>query len=241
MKKWITRNGYEVYFILRGGCNCYLVRKDDINILVDTGSSKHFNKLQENLRSLKLRRSEIDYLILTHTHYDHCENAAKIKEQENCRIIISEFDKDSTEKGYTLIPGGTFLVTDLLSRAGKQFGKAMFGYPPFKADIFVHDRLDLDESGLQIKLIRTAGHSVGSISVIVDNEIAITGDEMIGIFKNSVFPPFTDNIAEMVKSWGRLLDTSCEVFLPGHGKEIKRSLLKSEYEKYGKKYKVIAD
>jgi hydroxyacylglutathione hydrolase len=237
MKKWITRNGYEVYFILRGGCNCYLVRKDDINILVDTGSSKYFETLQKNLRSLNLQHREIDYLILTHTHYDHCQNAAKIKEQENCQIIISEFDKVSTEKGYTLIPGGTFLVTDLLSRAGKQIGKYLFGYPPFKADIFVNDSLDLAEMDLKIKLIRTAGHSVGSISVIVDNEIAITGDEMIGMFKNSVFPPFTDNTAEMLKSWGKLLKTGCDIFLPGHGREIKRELLQKEYDKYSRRYR----
>jgi hydroxyacylglutathione hydrolase len=236
MKKWTTRNGYEIYHVLRGGCNCFLIRKDDIDILVDTGSSKYFSRLQKNLRSLKLQPGKLDYLILTHTHYDHCQNAARIKEQENCQIIISEFDKDSTEKGYTIIPAGTFKITELLSRAGKYIGKRMFGYPPFKADILINDSLDLTEKGLHIKLIRTAGHSIGSISVIVDDEIAITGDEMIGIFENSVFPPFTDDINEMIDSWGKLLKTDCEVFLPGHGREIKRELLQKEYDKYSKRH-----
>ena len=67
--------------------------------------------------------------------------------------------------------------------------------------------------------------------MIVDNEIAIVGDAMLRFFKNSVFPPFADDIKEMIKSWGKLLKTECNLFLPGHGKEIKRELLQREYNK----------
>jgi hydroxyacylglutathione hydrolase len=58
---------------------------------------------------------------------------------------------------------------------------------------------------------------------------------MLGVFKKSVFPPFADNVNEMINSWGRLLETNCRLFLPGHGYEIKRKLLQTEYEKHSQR------
>jgi hypothetical protein len=55
------------------------------------------------------------------------------------------------------------------------------------------------------------------------------------LIRNSAFPPYAVNISEMIESWGKLLDTDCKIFLPGHGGEIKRNLLKKEYEKYNRK------
>lgn len=70
----------------------------------------------------------------------------------------------------------------------------------------------------------------------MDNEIAIVGDTMFGVFKNSIFPPYSDDTVKMIESWGRLLNTDCIIFLPGHGKEINRKLLQKEYEKYARKH-----
>jgi glyoxylase-like metal-dependent hydrolase (beta-lactamase superfamily II) len=78
-------------------------------------------------------------------------------------------------------------------------------------------------------------HSEDSISFLVDNEIAIVGDVMFGVIKNSIFPPFADKTDKMIKSWNRLLITDCIIFLPGHGNEIKRELLKKQYDKYARK------
>jgi hydroxyacylglutathione hydrolase len=36
----------------------------------------------------------------------------------------------------------------------------------------------------------------------------------------------------MIESWDKLLNTNCNLFLPGHGKEISRKLLKNQYEKH---------
>jgi hypothetical protein len=43
----------------------------------------------------------------------------------------------------------------------------------------------------------------------------------------------------MLESWGKLLNTDCKVFLPGHGKEIERSLLEKEYSRNALKYKSL--
>lgn len=87
-----------------------------------------------------------------------------------------------------------------------------------------------------LSILETPGHSQDSISIIVNKEIAIVGDVMFGIFRNSVFPPFADRIETMIGSWGKLLNTDCELFLPGHGREIRRSLLQIEFDKHARKH-----
>ena len=65
--------------------------------------------------------------------------------------------------------------------------------------------------------------------VIVDNEIALVGDAMIGKFPGSIFPPFADNVPVLVSSWGKLLRTGSLLFLPSHGTQNNRRLVEKCY------------
>jgi len=229
---WKTSNGYVIHQLVnkRGSSCVFLIASEKGNIMVDAGAAFAYKQLQQNSKKLKLQ--SVNYLILTHTHFDHVKNVAKIKEKENCKIILSEKDKDFVKKGYTPIPGGTNNFTRFLSNIGKKIGDKWFGYKTFEADIWAGDFMDMSAEGFNIQTIATKGHTEGSISVIVDNEIAIVGDTLINIYKKSIFPPFADNPKEMIKSWKKLLDTGCRTFLPGHGKPISRAYLQKEYDKY---------
>jgi len=230
MKSWKTKNGYEIYLVLNRRSNSYLICSENGNILVDTGRASAYKKLQKSIAALNLKPENIDWLILTHTHYDHCQNAFSIKQQADCKILMSKYEAEYSKSGYTPLPEGTFPIARLIVNLGKKIGQRRFGYKPFTPDVQVTDELNLGK--FNVSIISTGGHSAGSISVIVDNEIAIVGDAMLGLFKKSIFPPFADDIQEMVKSWGRLLETKCHTFLPGHGHEIKRELLQKEYIKH---------
>jgi glyoxylase-like metal-dependent hydrolase (beta-lactamase superfamily II) len=236
MKNWKTENGYEIFQVLHRRSNSYLICSENGNILVDTGRKSAFNKLNSSLGALNLHFGNIDSLILTHTHYDHCQNAFAIKEKANCEILMSEYDAEYPKSGFTPLPNGTFPFTQLIVNLGKRMRQSRFGYQSFIPDRLVTDELDLSQ--YPISIIATKGHSAGSISVIVDSEIAIVGDAMIGVLAKSVMPPFADDTKEMVKSWGRLLETKCHTFLPGHGRAIKRELLQREFDKYVRKYNI---
>ncbi len=233
MKYWKTKNGIEIFQVLNRRSNSYLICSENGNTLVDTGRESAYKRLQKNIRSLNLKPENIDLLILTHTHYDHCQNAFKIKEQTSCKVIVSEREAEYSEHGFTPLPDGTFAITRFIFDLGKRIGQRRFGYKPFTTDMLVTGVLNLET--LRITLIPTAGHSKGSVSVIIDNEIAIVGDALFGVFAKSVFPPFADDTNEMINSWGKLLKTGCNTFLPGHGHEIKRELLQKEYEKYSQR------
>jgi len=71
--------------------------------------------------------------------------------------------------------------------------------------------------------------------VIIDDEIAIVGDAMFGVFRGSVLPPFALDLGLMTESWKRLLDTGCSIFLPAHGTKRGREVLQRQYDKYRSK------
>lgn len=230
MRTWKTKHGYIIIKVLSGRSNSYLISKGNYKILVDTGKKSSFKKLKLNIESLNVTNKQVSFLILTHTHFDHCQNATRIKEQDNCKIIVSEKAKESIANGYTSLPNGTSAITRLISRLGNWFGKKRFGYESFVTDVFINEHFDLFNYDLNIQLIKTEGHSADSVSVIVDNEMAIVGDALFGVFKNSIFPPFADDTEKMIESWGKLINANCKIFLPGHGREIKRELLQMEYD-----------
>ncbi len=232
MKSWKTKQGSEIFKVLDRRSNAYLICCENVNLLVDSGMELDFQYLQSNISTLLPNQRNTGYLILTHSHYDHCQNAFAIQKLEGCKIIMSENESEYAKNGYTPLPDGTYPLTRLISWIGVKLRPKWVEYVPFIPDILVTDELNLAGYGLPIRLIHTQGHSKGSISILVDNEIAIVGDALFGVFRNSVFPPFADDIAGMINSWGKLLDTGCQTFLPGHGNEITRILLQKEYDKF---------
>ncbi|PKL66599.1 MAG: Zn-dependent hydrolase [Methanobacteriales archaeon HGW-Methanobacteriales-1] len=230
MKKWITSHGLIIYQVLSGRSNSFLVSSNDKFFLIDTGRASSWKKLSKNLDGI-LGENQLSCLILTHTHFDHCENATKIKEKYNCKVIVHECEANYLKNGDSPLPKGTNILTRfLINFIGKRI-QSRYNYDPVHLDIAVDEKFDLNKFGFQAYIIPTPGHSPGSISLIIDDELAIVGDAMFGVFKWSVYPPFADDTQLMIQSWGKLLETGCVTYLPGHGTEISVNLLKKQYAK----------
>ena len=113
---------------------------------------------------------------------------------------------------------------------GKKMNQA-FRYEPCIADQVFDDTFDLNRYGINGYVIHTPGHSPGGATLVIDGEIAMAGDLIIGTMPGNPFPPFADDVDVLMKSWKLILDTGCTIFLPGHGKPVSREELAREYEK----------
>ena len=232
----LTQKGSEIYHVLSGRENAYLVNSRGYWILIDTGRKNRYDKLKERIQKLIPKTEQLNLLFLTHTHYDHCQNAFQLKEDFRCRVDVSQAEKNYIKTGYTPIPKGTMLFSKIVSLLGRKVEPSFAKYIPFEPDCFIDEELMIKNDMLDYRAISTPGHSAGSISLIIDDEVAFVGDAMFGIFKNSIYPPFADEEKLMVRSWGKLLETNCQFFYPGHGRKIDRTLLEKEYQKYVGKY-----
>lgn len=235
MKQWITLKGTSIYQVTGGRSNAFLISGPSNctkkYFLVDTGIGWAWNRLVNNLNHFNLSSGSLS-LILTHTHFDHAANAAKIKEKYQTKVIVHQNEADYLQSGKNTEVYGTILFTRVLVGLFGRFVLPRVKYAPASCDIQVDEKYLIHESGYQIYTLHTPGHSTGSMSVIVDDEIAIVGDAMFGVFPGSVFPPYAANPKMMVDSWKKLLDTGCVWFLPGHGTVRSRELLKKQYDRY---------
>lgn len=233
MKKWVTKNQYVIYQVLRGRSNVFVISNKKSLIIVDTSTKLYLGALGSKIDSLIINNEEVAALILTHAHYDHAANAADLKERYNLKLIAQKNEAKYLVSGDSPIPTGTNAVTKLLTDSAIKLGaESLMKYKPVISDIDVDDKYDLSSLGFNAYVIYTPGHTYGCMSIVVDDEIALVGDAMVGTSKNSVYPPFALNTKLMIESWKVLLDTGCSVFLPSHGTENSRELVLKQYEKY---------
>jgi hydroxyacylglutathione hydrolase len=217
---------------MAGRSNVFILTDGQKTILIDTSVSGLWNSLIKKLEKLGINK--IDYLILTHAHFDHAANANKIKEKYNASVIIQQEEAGYLANGDNILPYGTTIFTKLIVNVfGKRFF-SRFKYEPCQPDILINSYYNLRELGFNAYLIHTPGHTAGSMSLIIDDEIAIVGDTMFGVFKWSVFPPYAEDEKLMIHSWGKLLETKCSEFLPSHGTANSRLLVQKDYNKRNK-------
>jgi len=239
MKCWITKSDITIHRILWGWCNCYLVSNEDRFLLVDAGRKKSWKSLDRGIQRLGVTRDSAISLIITHCHFDHAENAARFKKTYQASIIVHTSEGDCLKKGdNSPIRGTIFLTKVLIGMAARTKLLARLRYEPADYDLLVDEELALEPFGFPGFILHTPGHSPGSISVVIDNEVAIVGDAIFGVLRGSVFPPFAEDTVSMVESWKKLLDTGCGIYLPAHGWERSRHVVERQYEKYRKVYGV---
>lgn len=229
MKTWTTTSGSKITQILSGRSNVFLLSNPRSNILIDSGPGYKGTKLRKRLHALNINK--IDLLFLTHSHFDHTGNAAKIQEIFHARVLIHESEAGFLSTGDNIIPVGTNGFTRILMRIAEKQFRPFARYKPCVPDLTFKERYALSDFGFNACLLHTPGHTEGSASMIIDHEIALVGDAMFGIFPRSVFPPFAGNPGQLIQSWKKLLDTGCKTFIPSHGTANKRSLVEKEYKK----------
>lgn len=214
---------------MAGRSNVFLVTDGGKHLLVDSGPGSRWKTLDRRLRRLGVGRLEA--VVLTHAHYDHAGNAARLQEKYEAGVIAHIAEGPFLARGENSAIGGTNALARLaVAGLGRLFARRA-RYGPCRPDIQVDPSFDLREFGFKAHALHTPGHTAGSLSVIVDDEIALVGDAMFGIFPRSVFPPYAADAGALVASWGKLLATKCRLFLPAHGSANPRQLVLNDYSR----------
>ena len=84
--------------------NCYLIKSDSTNILVDAGISG--SKIYECLKELKISSDQVDAVLLTHEHGDHVRSAATLaKKTVNAVFYATRGTIEGMERRFASVPG----------------------------------------------------------------------------------------------------------------------------------------
>ncbi|MBK8184003.1 MAG: MBL fold metallo-hydrolase [Candidatus Competibacteraceae bacterium] len=77
----------------------YLIDFDDQVALVDAGTGRGQTRLLDHLKKIGVRHNQIQYLLLTHCHYDHTGGAFDLRNKLGCPVVAHELDAGFLEQG----------------------------------------------------------------------------------------------------------------------------------------------
>lgn len=141
-----------------GWCNVVLLRYDKKIVLFDTGSFGDRQLLLEALHTHGLSPSDVNIIVLSHLHYDHCLNYELFR---NAQINVSAKEVDYALSNVPVQNGDVYV-------------------PVANIKIMLEGNVKVVKEGdmitKNIEVITLPGHTPGCIGLIVDKRIILTAD-----------------------------------------------------------------
>ncbi len=230
------QDGYTIQRISLEKVSSFLIHRPGEAILVDCGKSGSEVRILEKMRSAGLWPGMLKLLILTHAHYDHAGSAKKIKELTGCKVMVHQSEADRLKKGFTTIPAGTRWKAKVLVALARVLAWRIGKYPGADADLLVKDAFDLQEFGFRGEVIHMPGHTCGSMVVLMDNGALFAGDTLFGVKGKQHFPPFAEDLPELVQSWEHISRLPVKTIYPAHGMHFNSESFVAEYDQAKRRY-----
>jgi glyoxylase-like metal-dependent hydrolase (beta-lactamase superfamily II) len=207
----------HVYRINAGTSNIFLLTSKKGMILIDAGWPGFEDRVVRLLH--QLHRTDLRLIIITHGHFDHYGSAAAIRRLTGAVIAIHKLDESFMAFGKT--PLGHKHGMGILAGTLLPIGEFFMQIEPTFANIVFNESFSLSPYGIDGYVQHTPGHTYGSCSVIINNEIIFTGDVLCvdkGLIQSQRFFAFDWDV--QAYSLTLLKSLSPLRCYPGHGNQF---------------------
>ena len=178
----------------------YLICLDGRAAVVDAGCGGQAVRLADNIGACGVAPDQVDFLLLTHCHFDHSGGAEAVRMDFDCAVVVHEGDAEPLRKG------------DSQRTAAHWYGRTM---PPLKPDVILsgpENRISL--GGRHVAALHTPGHTPGSLVYLVKS------DGLRVLFGQDVHGPlhadFDSDAHAYRKSLLHMADLGVDVLCEGH-------------------------
>jgi hydroxyacylglutathione hydrolase len=207
-----VKMGFVDSYIIKGKADA---KGENSWILVDCGISGSEGIILGTLKSLGGKPEKVSLIILTHAHRDHSGAVKELQRITGAKVAIQREDSEYLVKGIsakvTPVTGFAKFMARLI-KSGPQNKKG--GTTP---DIIIENELDLNEFGVNGKVMSTPGHTKGSVSVFLNSGSCIVGDifgKTLGKVASSMF---CNDPEENRKSIGKITGSNATNLYLSHG------------------------
>lgn len=221
-----------------GDVNVYLIKEDPLT-LIDVGpkTKEASVALRAKLASNGVQFSDIQRIVLTHAHEDHCGLAKQVRdESKNAEVLVHEW-----ETGHLFGRLSHDVHKKLLLRSGVPEAifnemRALYEDISLLTDSLedtdfqpLHDEMELEFSGGSLRVLHTPGHTPGSCSFVREaDRTLICGDCVLKrITPNPILSPDPldpskrfRSLAEYLVSLARLREFRPTLAYGGHGEPV---------------------
>ncbi len=205
-------------------------------VLIDTGYENGFAHLKKKLAKINIDLQQIRYVFLTHAHDDHAGYLNEIlSECPDAQIVMSSRALEGLSRGQNSFYGGcttkfALFFCALMKLAGK--GKHLF--PKLKQEYQCRCIQVGDQNRGQVellldgKIIDTPGHTVDSISLLLNDGSLFCGDAaMNGLPSLHRITIWVEDKTAFLQSWEKIIALKPKIIYPGHGKPFEYGELKA--------------
>jgi glyoxylase-like metal-dependent hydrolase (beta-lactamase superfamily II) len=197
--------------------------------MIDGGPANKKMDFIKAMKNIPIEPENIKLIVITDGHPDHIGSAKDIKQLTKAKIAMHRLAKNCLETGEWKdmhLPGGWI--------GRKLFGNVITWFsgeiPSAEVKLVIDDDgLSLKDYGISARIIYTPGHTMGSISVLLDSGDAFVGDLAMNKFPLRLgpgLPTVAENRDKVKESWRKLLDLGVTTVYPAHGKPFSPEVIK---------------
>lgn len=216
---------------LPGDC-AFLIDDGKTAILYDTGFGFTGYTIADHIKR-ELGDRPLDYILLTHSHYDHVLGAPYIaKRYPNVKIIAGEYAKTIFDK-----PSARAIMRDLDRKYAVTCGVHDYEdlIDELKVDIIVRDGDVITCGDMSFTVINLPGHTKCSVGFYLNENKLLLGSETLGVYfgGDSYLPFYLVGYKMTLESFQKVKKLDIEnILLPHYGlvsrEEAKQYLKRAE-------------
>ena len=197
------------------GDSGFLIDNGTTSILCDTGFAFTGIELAEKVRGILGERT-LDYILLTHSHYDHSLGVPYVKKiYPDAIVVAGEYDRETFKK-----PHAIETMRELDRRFAHTCGVGEYEdlIDELSVDKVIFDGERFRLGDFDVKAINLPGHTKSCFGFLLEREKILLSCETIGIFdgKETVMPIFLISYSESRKSILKVQDLDLDGLLIPH-------------------------
>lgn len=177
--------------------NVYLVMDENTKkaVLIDASAMS-----PEIVQTVKELGAKVQYILLTHGHFDHVMGVNALKKALNTEAVIHKDD---------------LAISDNVNEFTRLFGLPDGEVP--KYELYINDGDVITVGDMKIKVIHTPGHTEGGVCYLIDDTM-FSGDTLFkeSVGRTDLFGGSFEKLSDSIKNKLFKLKNDIKVY-PGHG------------------------
>lgn len=197
------------------GSDAFLVMTKQKAALIDSGFSFCAEKMIENIKGV-LGDRPLDYVLLTHSHYDHASGSAYCRAHfKTVQVAASAYAARVFSK-----PTSIAVIRSMNASAAQVYGYDEFEdkLDDLRVDMTIGEGDIIDLGDVSLHVVEAPGHTKCSTAFYIPQEKMLISCETLGVYagENQVIPCYLVSYKTTIASLNRVLDMDIDKLLIPH-------------------------